>query len=94
MDQIEEKLISCFSAVMPELSPDEIPHASAASASNWDSVTTVSLVAVIEDEFGISIEIDDLSQFDSFQGILRYLRGGSGPQQNTADIARVDAAIQ
>jgi hypothetical protein len=34
---------------------------------------TVSLIAVIEDEFGISIEIDDLSHFDSFQGIVEYL---------------------
>lgn len=74
MDHIEEKLISCFSAVMPDLNPSEIPHASAINSANWDSVTTVSLIAVIEDEFGISIEIDDLSHFDSFQGILTYLR--------------------
>lgn len=86
MDQIEEKLISCFSAVMPELSPDEIPRASAIAASNWDSVTIVSLVAVIEDEFGISIEIDDLSEFDSFQGILRYLKSASGQERYAAEI--------
>jgi acyl carrier protein len=91
MDQMEEKLISCFSAVMPELSPAEIPHASAATASSWDSVTTVSLIAVLEDEFGISIEIDDLSHFDSFQGILRYLRGGSGEEKGALDVERANA---
>jgi hypothetical protein len=35
MDQTEEKLISCFSAAMPELSTTEVPHASAESAPNW-----------------------------------------------------------
>ena len=74
MDRMEERLVSCFSEVMPELSAAEIPQASAVNSANWDSVTTVSLISVIEEEFGISIEIDDLSHFDSFQGILGYLR--------------------
>jgi acyl carrier protein len=87
MDQIEERLISCFSAVMPELSAGEIPHASALNASNWDSVTTVSLIAVIEEEFGISIEIDDLSHFDSFQGILGYLKRGAAQGTVPVDVA-------
>lgn len=77
MDQIEKKLVLCFSEVMPELSAVEIPQASAVNSANWDSVTTVSLIAVIEEEFGISIEIDDLSHFDSFQGILEYLKRGA-----------------
>ncbi|HEV2326195.1 MAG TPA: acyl carrier protein [Terracidiphilus sp.] len=74
MDQLKEKLISCFLAVMPELSTEDIPQASAVNASNWDSVTTVSLIAVVEEEFGISIDIDDLSHFDSFGRILEYLK--------------------
>lgn len=91
MDAMEQKLVSCFSAVLPELSPDEIPHASAANSLSWDSVATVSLIAVIEEEFGISIEMDDLSEFDSFQGILRYLERGSNHEQIALDAARTDA---
>jgi acyl carrier protein len=87
MDQIKEKLISCFSAVMPELKPEEIPHASAVNASNWDSVTTVTLITVIEDEFQISIELDDLSHFDSFQGILAYLKQGIAQDSVAVDLA-------
>jgi|SRR5215469_8919817 len=87
MDQIEEKLISCFSAVLPELSSEEILQASAVNALNWDSVATVSLIAVIEEEFGISIEIDDLSQFDSFQGILGYLKRGTAQGPVAVDFA-------
>lgn len=91
MDEMEQKLVSCFSAVLPELSADEIPQVSAANAPGWDSVTTVSLIAVIEDEFGIAVEIDDLSQFGSFQGILGYLRGACSPAKMPTDIQQAEA---
>lgn len=87
MDRIQERLISCFSEVMPELSSVEIPQASAGNSANWDSVTTVSLIAVIEDEFGISIEIDDLSHFDSFQGILGYVKKRLAQDPVAVDLA-------
>ena len=74
MDPLKEKLITCFLAVMPDLRIEDIPQASAVNASNWDSVTTVSLIAVVEEEFSISIDMDDLSHFDSFQNILEYLK--------------------
>jgi acyl carrier protein len=74
MEQQEARLTECFLSVFPELAPDEIPEASPASVQSWDSVTTVTLLAVVEEEFGISIEVDDLSKFDSFKGILNYLQ--------------------
>lgn len=73
MDQQEARLTDCFLSVFPELGPDEIAHASPASVQSWDSVTTVTLLAVVEEEFGLSIEVDDLTKFDSFKGILKYL---------------------
>ena len=76
MDEMETRLTACFSAVLPELTVEEIDCASATSVASWDSVATVTLIAVVEDEFGISIEIQDPAQFDSFQGILNYLRKG------------------
>lgn len=74
MTDIEARLASCFSAVLPELSAEEIRNASAAATPSWDSVTTVTLIAVIEDEFHIAIDLDDPARFDSFHGILEYLR--------------------
>jgi acyl carrier protein len=74
MDEMEKRLAACFSAVLPDLGPDEIKQASATSIESWDSVTTVTLLAVVEEEFGISIEDVDPAQFDSFQNILTYLQ--------------------
>jgi len=73
MTDVETRLASCFAAVLPELNADEIRTASAAGTAGWDSVTTVTLIAVIEDEFQIAIDLDDPARFDSFHGILEYL---------------------
>lgn len=83
MDDMERRLTECFSAVLPEVTAEEISQATAASLASWDSVTTVTLIAVIEEEFDVCIEIDDPAQFDSFQGILKYLRNGDRRKQTT-----------
>ena len=77
MDEMEKRLAACFSAVLPELTAEEIPQASATSVKSWDSVATITLIAVVEEEFGISIDVEDPGQFDSFRQILAYLREGA-----------------
>jgi len=74
MDEMEKRLVACFSAVLPELGPEEIRRASATSLESWDSVTTVTLLAVVEEEFGITVDDVDPAKFDSFQNILAYLQ--------------------
>lgn len=74
MDEMEKRLATCFSVVLPQLTPEEISQASATSVESWDSVTTVTLIAVIEEEFGISIDDVDPAKFDSFKNILSYLQ--------------------
>lgn len=86
MSDIEARLESCFSAVLPELGAEEIREASAATTAAWDSVTTVTLIAVIEDEFQIAIDLDDPARFDSFQGIPDYLRRQVGVGEATGEL--------
>jgi acyl carrier protein len=74
MDEMEKRLAACFSAVLPEVTAEEILQASATSVKSWDSVATITLIAVVEEEFGITIDVEDPARFDSFAGILEYLR--------------------
>jgi len=74
MDEMEKRLAACFSAVLPDLTPEEVRQASATSVKSWDSVATVTLLSVVEEEFGISIEDEDPARFDSFHHILTYLQ--------------------
>jgi acyl carrier protein len=74
MDDNQVRLAGCFLEVFPELSSDKIAEASSISVQNWDSVAGVTLLAAVEEEFGIIIEDDDLARFNSFKGFLSYLQ--------------------
>jgi acyl carrier protein len=74
MNDQEERLTGCFLSVFPDLATNEIAQASSTTVQSWDSVANVTLLAVVEEEFGINIEVDDLAKFDSFKGILSYLQ--------------------
>ncbi len=39
------------------------------------SIAAITLVNVIEDEFGFQMDFDLLPELDSFQSILEYLKG-------------------
>jgi len=74
MDKLQQRLANCFCAVFPELSSEEALQASSATVQSWDSVAVVTLLTVIEEEFGISIDEEDPATFDSFQRVLAYLQ--------------------
>jgi acyl carrier protein len=74
MDKNEVRLTECFLAVFPDLNSDEVTQANSASVQTWDSVATVTLLSVVEEEFGISIDIQDPARFDSFKAILSFLQ--------------------
>lgn len=81
MDKIEARLVACFLAVFPNLTAEGIAQASATSMKSWDSLATVTLFAVIEEEFGISVDDENSVRFDSFTNILTYLQGAVGRRQ-------------
>ncbi|HWH57905.1 MAG TPA: acyl carrier protein [Terriglobales bacterium] len=78
MDDLEPRLTACFAAVLPELNPAQIAGATAASVPNWDSVATVTLLAVIEEEFGVSLAEENPACFESYASILACLKGAAG----------------
>lgn len=73
MTTFKTRLLRCFSALFPELSADEILRATPTSVEGWDSVASVTLLTLVEEEFGLEIDVDDLDQFTSFERILGLL---------------------
>ncbi len=74
MDDSERRLAHCFAIVFPELKEQEIPFASVANLESWDSMASVNLFAVIEEEFDISIRPEHLETLVSYEQCLSYLR--------------------
>jgi len=73
MNDLEDKLIDCFSAVFPKRSRDEIRIADRDSMEEWDSLTGIMLVAVVQQELKVEIDVMDLGQLGSFRSMLLYV---------------------
>jgi acyl carrier protein len=74
MDEMQERLVKCFETVFPGLPAGEIPQSSQANNSGWDSVAAITLVNVIEDEFGFVLDYELLPELVSFDRILAYVK--------------------
>ncbi|MFY9856235.1 MAG: acyl carrier protein [Terracidiphilus sp.] len=72
LDQ-EERLLRCFSSIFPSLTQEEIENATAETVGTWDSLSTVTLAAVIQEEFDVEIDPDALPDLDSYQAFRNYL---------------------
>jgi acyl carrier protein len=69
----DERLILCFASVFPGLTPEQIENASSDSVGTWDSLSSVTLAAVIQEEFNVEIEPNALPSLDSFRAFRDYL---------------------
>ena len=78
MSDAHARLVKCFAAVFPRLSPEEIERANINSVSAWDSLATLTLTSLIEEEFGVSIDPRDREELVSFELIVAYLRSDKG----------------
>jgi acyl carrier protein len=77
MDNTQDRLIRCFSAVFPTLSREQILVADASKMESWDSVASVTLFAMIEEEFGGQIDIQDSVDLMSFRKIWEHLNAAN-----------------
>jgi acyl carrier protein len=73
MDEHRARLMKCFAAVFPGLPAAKMAAATPESVPAWDSVANVTLLAVVEEEFGITVDVDDLETLTSFDALLDYL---------------------
>jgi len=71
---VRDRLMRCFQAVFGTLPAEEISRASVDTVEGWDSVATVTLAAVVEEEFGIQLEPSELEQLTSFGRFLAALQ--------------------
>ena len=74
MDETHDRLMKCFAVVFPDLSQDAIAGASTATVAAWDSIAAITLMNVVQDEFGLEIDLDDLADLDSFANLHSYLQ--------------------
>ena len=74
MDEIRQRLTKCFQVVFLDLPQEAIPGASTDTLAAWDSVSAITLMNVVEDEFGVKLDLDDLAGLDSFEKFYSHLQ--------------------
>ena len=70
---VRARLTQCLAAYFSGLTLEEIPRASMATVGEWDSMASVTLIAVVSEEFGLEIAPEDYERFVSYELILDYL---------------------
>jgi acyl carrier protein len=78
---VASRLVRCFTLAFPDLGREDIPRAAVTRLRAWDSMATVTLVALIEEEFGVSVDPDDVEDFVSFEFIRDYLQRKLEPDE-------------
>ena len=78
MDDVRQRLIKCFSAVFPELTKQQIEKATPDDTSTWDSLNWVTVVAVIQEEFGIQLDVESAAGGISFEDVLSQVNDAVG----------------
>lgn len=66
-------------------SPERIKEVEKFSELGLDSLSLFSLLTDVEDEMGIRIEVEDLTEIDSVEKMYAYItEGGAGQKEKTA----------
>jgi acyl carrier protein len=74
MDDVRSRLMKCFSSVFPALPSSTLSNANATNTAEWDSVASVTLFALVEEEFGTELDVNALGELTSFDSILDHLQ--------------------
>lgn len=73
-DDVRERMLGCFEAVFPAVPRERLPKMTPETDSAWDSLATATLVAVVEEEFGVEVPLDELPQLTSFDRVVDVVR--------------------
>jgi acyl carrier protein len=73
VDDGSDRLMRCFASVFPSTPREEIRTSRFDTISGWDSLKGVTLLAVLDEEFGIQLEVPELLELETFDAVKRYL---------------------
>ena len=78
MEDIQPLLLTCFQATFPKLDQATLLTLKQQDYPAWDSLASITLVRLIEEQFGLEIDLFDLEDLDSFAAMEAYIRKEKG----------------
>jgi acyl carrier protein len=80
MNDVDARLVRCFQAVFPDLPEADLLRATQDSVKTWDSVAMITLVNVVDEEFNIQLDLEQIDRLNSFEGLRSHLQDIERPQ--------------
>ena len=74
MPELDDRLTRCFASVFPSVPADQIHAASVETVPDWDSLAAVTLIAVLEQEFNIPIDLMEMPELTSYQVVREFMQ--------------------
>ena len=73
MNDSEDRLMRCFAAVFPGATREEIETTTFEAMPGWDSLRGVTLLAALDDEFDVQMDLSELLELETFDAVKRHL---------------------
>jgi acyl carrier protein len=73
MNDNDDRLMHCFALAFPSATSDEIRAANFDTLPGWDSLRGVTLLAVLDEEYGLQIDMAELLELATFDSVNRYI---------------------
>jgi len=70
---LDDRLVRCILSAFPTLTEEDSRSANMDSLMNVDSLAAVTLVALIDEEFGVDIDLERLLELGSFEALQQFL---------------------
>ena len=74
MDDTQIRLANCFLTLFPKMTAEEIETASPTTVTGWDSLSSLTLLTLVGEEFNLEMDFEDLMEGLSYRRILEYLQ--------------------
>ncbi len=73
MNKDDDRLMRCFVSAFPNATRDEIRTAKFDAMAGWDSLRGVTLLAVLDEEFGLQVDLPELLELETFNSVKQHL---------------------
>lgn len=73
MNNLEQRLVSVFQNAFPDVPEDRLTSVTQENTQSWDSVAAITLMNLIEEEFEMQLDFEDLADLTSFALVRDYL---------------------
>jgi acyl carrier protein len=69
----DDRLMRCFELIFPVASRDEITTEELDAMPGWDSLRGVTLLAILDEEFGLQMDLQELLDLGTYGAVKDHL---------------------